>query len=212
MPLGFKKFFRRRKPQSALQSNVGSTIRAACPASERKVNVSQNTEASTSSVLHQSETETSRDSFPREESTVEEVTVFKEVSVVEELEEEIPAEKSSSELPAISLKSSNPSKVMASSGDNQDASARRESADTEPSLDEVSPLPSDRRQSQTSATTMGSDFNRDPPDVAASYHSIPHLEQTILPRGGISMDTQAVGRVQVRDYLIVGLLPPFLHT
>jgi hypothetical protein len=36
------------------------------------------------------------------------------------------------------------------------------------------------------------------PDLANSYESIPFLEQTQLPRGGVSVDTKAVGRVQVR--------------
>ena len=37
----------------------------------------------------------------------------------------------------------------------------------------------------------------DDPVVVASYDSVPLLEITKLPRGGISMETQAVGRVQV---------------
>lgn len=35
--------------------------------------------------------------------------------------------------------------------------------------------------------------------VSRAYDSIPLLEQTKLPRGGVSVDTQAVGRVQVRE-------------
>lgn len=37
----------------------------------------------------------------------------------------------------------------------------------------------------------------DDPVVVESYDSVPLLEITKLPRGGISMETQAVGRVQV---------------
>ena len=37
----------------------------------------------------------------------------------------------------------------------------------------------------------------DDPVVVESYDSVPLLEITELPRGGISMETQAVGRVQV---------------
>lgn len=37
----------------------------------------------------------------------------------------------------------------------------------------------------------------DAPQVVLSYQSIPLLEQTKLPRGGCSVDTKAVGRVQV---------------
>jgi hypothetical protein len=38
----------------------------------------------------------------------------------------------------------------------------------------------------------------DPPNLVKAYEMIPLLEQTILPRGGASVDTKAVGRVQVR--------------
>ena len=34
--------------------------------------------------------------------------------------------------------------------------------------------------------------------IASNYESIPVLAQTKLPRGGVSVDTKAVGRVQVR--------------
>jgi hypothetical protein len=36
------------------------------------------------------------------------------------------------------------------------------------------------------------------PHVSEYYDSVPVLEQTKLPRGGVSVDTKAVGRVQVR--------------
>ena len=42
--------------------------------------------------------------------------------------------------------------------------------------------------------------------VIQSYADVPLLEQTKLPRGGVSMDTKAVGRVQVR----FGYCPPGL--
>jgi hypothetical protein len=35
-------------------------------------------------------------------------------------------------------------------------------------------------------------------ETIRAYAEVPHLELTELPRGGISMETQAVGRVQVR--------------
>jgi len=38
----------------------------------------------------------------------------------------------------------------------------------------------------------------EPPHMTKSYNGIPVLEQTKLPRGGVSVETQAVGRVQVR--------------
>lgn len=39
----------------------------------------------------------------------------------------------------------------------------------------------------------------DAPNVVLSYDAVPLLEQTKLPRGGVSMETQSVGRVQVRS-------------
>jgi hypothetical protein len=43
-----------------------------------------------------------------------------------------------------------------------------------------------------------SSFMCDAPHVALAYDAIPILEQTKLPRGGLSVETKAVGRVQVR--------------
>lgn len=37
------------------------------------------------------------------------------------------------------------------------------------------------------------------PQLIQAYDAIPILEQTHLPRGGVSVETQAVGRVQVRS-------------
>jgi hypothetical protein len=76
----------------------------------------------------------------------------------------------------------------------KDAAERRISASSGISLDEVSPLPNECRVSFNSTE---SDICRDSPNVALSYKSIPLLELITLPRGGISMDTQAVGMVQV---------------
>lgn len=76
----------------------------------------------------------------------------------------------------------------------EDADGRRISASSGISLGEVSPVPKERR---VSSNSRESDICRDSPDVALSYKSIPLLEMITLPRGGISMDTQAVGRVQV---------------
>jgi len=43
------------------------------------------------------------------------------------------------------------------------------------------------------------------PSITKTYSRIPELESTKLPRGGISIDTQAVGRVQVCVYTIRSL-------
>jgi hypothetical protein len=58
--------------------------------------------------------------------------------------------------------------------------------------------PATRKSSMTStiSDTSAHAFD-DPPHIVRSYDSVPLLEQTKLPRGGISMETQSVGRVQV---------------
>lgn len=201
MPLskGIKKLFRRK---SQTQSNVAGTLRSSrrAPPKGTKANASQETETSNSSLVHQdrSDTELSRDSAPRGDSLVEEIAVVKRKGG-EKFALATAREILSEEEPGITTVAANESEVMASSGEKQvrGSSSRRESVDTEPSNDEVSPLPSGRRHSVNTTSSAGSDFNRDPPEVSASYNAIPLLEQTSLPRGGISMDTQAVGRVQV---------------
>jgi len=40
-------------------------------------------------------------------------------------------------------------------------------------------------------------LREDAPHVTKSYNAIPFMEQTKLPRGGVSVETKAVGRVQV---------------
>jgi hypothetical protein len=42
----------------------------------------------------------------------------------------------------------------------------------------------------------------DDPDVVAGYASVPLIEVDRLPRGGISLETRAVGRIQVRSYFV----------
>ena len=53
--------------------------------------------------------------------------------------------------------------------------------------------PSDAMKSPLSEEEMP-----DGPTIANNYAAIPVLEQTKLPRGGVSVETKAVGRVQVR--------------
>jgi hypothetical protein len=43
------------------------------------------------------------------------------------------------------------------------------------------------------------DDEEDSPNLVMSYNAVPVLEQVKLPRGGVSVDTKAVGRVQVRS-------------
>ena len=58
------------------------------------------------------------------------------------------------------------------------------------------PAPRKSSLGSTFSDASGHGFD-DAPHVVRSYNAIPLLEQTKLPRGGISMETQAVGRVQV---------------
>lgn len=46
----------------------------------------------------------------------------------------------------------------------------------------------------------------DSPLIVRSYDAIPVLDQTKLPRGGVSVETQAVGRVQVRAVRVLVLV------
>jgi hypothetical protein len=46
----------------------------------------------------------------------------------------------------------------------------------------------------------------DSPRLVMSYNAVPVLEQIKLPRGGVSVDTKAVGRVQVRTWVFVVVL------
>ncbi len=49
--------------------------------------------------------------------------------------------------------------------------------------------------------SAGKDVPAEDPSVSKMYEGIPLLEATKLPRGGISIETDAVGRVQVSLYL-----------
>jgi hypothetical protein len=52
--------------------------------------------------------------------------------------------------------------------------------------------------SQEAAAAAGYNDESEAPHLVQSYNKIPVLEQTKLPRGGVSIETKAVGRVQVR--------------
>lgn len=201
MPLakGIKKLFQRRsKPQSALSTvnKAGAAHSDRTGALPRgRVSTSSGTEVTTSTPSESEFYFPGRDpsSTHREESIVEEEEAGPK-------EEKTTAKTGTTDEPVIAAQASDG--IMPSIGEKHThfSHDRSESGGTDSSLDEVSPLISDRRHSHASHTTTGSDFNRDPPDVAASYAAIPLLEQTALPRGGISMDTKAVGRVQVSIY------------
>ena len=51
------------------------------------------------------------------------------------------------------------------------------------------------RKSPTAGETP--EYLHEPASITQAYDSIPILEQCKLPRGGCSVDTKAVGRVQV---------------
>lgn len=74
-------------------------------------------------------------------------------------------------------------------------------------------FPASRKSSMgsTMSDASGHAFD-DAPHIIRSYDSVPLLEQTKLPRGGISMETQAVGRVQVcQTTAITPFFPLFLY-
>lgn len=69
-------------------------------------------------------------------------------------------------------------------------------------FDQLGPMPPHAMRklsvgSTQSESTVPNIFD-DAPNVVMSYDAVPLLEQTKLPRGGVSMETEAVGRVQVR--------------
>lgn len=69
-------------------------------------------------------------------------------------------------------------------------------------IDQLGPMPPHAMRklsvgSTQSESTVPNIFD-DAPNVVMSYDAVPLLEQTKLPRGGVSMETEAVGRVQVR--------------
>lgn len=190
MPLrkNIKKFFQRRS-KPGLQSNVQGAVKSGDhpgpgTSLDGKTTGSQSpTEVSNSSLIHPSErsdAELSRDnSIPRGESILEEG-----INMAEEAEDAL-------------HKRVTRSTADTGSSTAENASRRESDGTNDSTLDEVPPLPSERRQSLNSVATLDSSHNRDSPEVAAAYNAIPLLEQTPLPRGGVSMDTQAVGRVQV---------------
>ncbi|GKY99634.1 hypothetical protein MPSEU_000917500 [Mayamaea pseudoterrestris] len=58
----------------------------------------------------------------------------------------------------------------------------------------------------------------DPPDLVRAYEQVPLLEQTLLPRGGASVDTKAVGRIQfgippetIKDSMKLGIPVPQVY-
>ena len=58
-------------------------------------------------------------------------------------------------------------------------------------------LDSAQSRPRSASKEVAHTYYDDAPHVIKSYDQIPVLEQTKLPRGGISMETKAVGRVQV---------------
>jgi hypothetical protein len=67
----------------------------------------------------------------------------------------------------------------------------------------IAPGIGDKPHSVSIQSPESSGFHDDTeaPHLVQSYNQIPVLEQTRLPRGGVSIETQAAGRVQVRERL-----------
>mmetsp|Transcript_17577 Transcript_17577/g.26678 ORF Transcript_17577/g.26678 Transcript_17577/m.26678 type:complete len:1423 (+) Transcript_17577:418-4686(+) len=82
----------------------------------------------------------------------------------------------------------------------------------------VRPASMKMERSLSCETTSSHFMIEDGPAVIKSYDAIPILEQTKLPRGGVSMETQAVGRVQfgippetIKDSMRLGLPVPAVY-
>jgi len=108
--------------------------------------------------------------------------------------------------------------------ENGDISRAINTADTPEYRDGVTELHTDRTQSRKSSLgsshseASGTSVFDDSPMVVKYYEAVPMLELTKLPRGGVSMETQAVGRVQfgippetIKDSMKLGLSVPAVY-
>lgn len=78
--------------------------------------------------------------------------------------------------------------------------AKPSESNTMPEEEEVAAPTGSQNPEQEGANRITSKVKEaDAPHVVLSYDAVPVLEQTKLPRGGVSVDTKAVGRVQVRS-------------
>jgi len=75
-----------------------------------------------------------------------------------------------------------------------------------------------QRSMSVETTTSLPCMVEDTPSVILAYDSVPILEQTKLPRGGVSMESQSVGRVQfgippetIKDSMRLGLTVPSVY-
>lgn len=94
-------------------------------------------------------------------------------------------------------KSSSASKIIAPIREEIDQVSGTSAQKTPVSTQEVQ-KESSSQQSETMKTVLSEEeANNEGPTIANNYAAIPVLEQTKLPRGGVSVETKAVGRVQV---------------
>jgi len=103
---------------------------------------------------------------------------------------------------------------MESKGSSSEPAAKPEESYLSGMSSAGSPLPNVKE------TSTGEEFDEDveSPEIVLSYESIPVLEQTKLPRGGVSVETSAVGRIQfgippetIKDSMRLGIPVPQVY-
>lgn len=78
-----------------------------------------------------------------------------------------------------------------------------------PTIPQISAKPAKESKQIHGMPKITSDDAAESQIINRAYDSIPVLEQIVLPRGGCSVDTKAVGRVQVSFRIVVlAYLPP----
>jgi hypothetical protein len=66
------------------------------------------------------------------------------------------------------------------------------------------PMPPSNRPIKTAMPSEERNVFKDSPQIKKAYDAVPVLEQNKLPRGGVSIETKAVGRIQVSDTCVEG--------
>lgn len=93
-------------------------------------------------------------------------------------------------------KSTSASKIIAPIREDFDQASVTSAQKSPVSTEEVKTV-SPSQQSETMNAALSEEEANEGPTIANNYAAIPVLEQTKLPRGGVSVETRAVGRVQV---------------
>jgi len=186
----FKKLFGRKKKQSntSRKNRAGKHGKKDTPAVITDSQKTQRTASavSTTAELLRAGEETDREGFPTSKDFTLTTDSVYSASEVEPSNSAAPAS-----IPEdISKLPSTPSAVMS------EAKLTPPPPEQDPASEEMGPgalvsTPKKKKERDTATA------DEDAPHVIKSYDAVPVLEQTKLPRGGVSVETQAVGRVQV---------------